>query len=67
MPDILERLERKDSYAELARDAGAAVATAGQKLKDGVTNNRSEMLILLGTIAFVIVMALVGIALLSSS
>jgi hypothetical protein len=63
MPDTLER---KDSYAELAREAGTAVVAAGQKLKDGVSNNRTEMYILLGTIAFVIVMTLFGYALLTA-
>lgn len=62
MPDTLLRKEP----AELARDAGAAVVNAGERLKDGIANNRSEMLILLGTIGFVIVMALLGIAMLSA-
>ena len=63
MPDTLLR---KDSYTDLARDAGAAVATAGQKLKDGVSNNRTEMYILLGTICFVAAMTLLGLALLAA-
>ena len=63
MPDTLMR---KESYAEFARDAGTAVAAAGQKLKEGVTNNRTEMYILLGTLAFVIVMTLFGYALLTA-
>jgi hypothetical protein len=57
---------RKVSYTEFARDAGTAMVTAGQKLKDGVTNNRTEMYILLGTIVFVVVMTLFGFALLTS-
>jgi hypothetical protein len=57
MPDTLLR---KVADGELARDAGT-------KLKDGLTNNRTEMFILLGTVGFVIVMALLGIALLSAS
>jgi hypothetical protein len=64
MPDTLLR---KEAYGELARDAGTAVVSAGSKLKDGVANNRTEMFILLGTVGFVIVMALLGIALLSAS
>ena len=63
MPDTLLR---KESYTEFARDAGIVMVTAGQKLKDGVTNNRTEMYILLGTIAFVIVMTLFGYALLTA-
>jgi hypothetical protein len=63
MPDTLMR---KESYAEFARDAGTAMATAGQKLKDGVTNNRTEMYILLGTIVFVVVMTFFGFALLTA-
>lgn len=62
MPDTLLR---KDP-SELARDAGAAVVTAGEKLKDGITHNRDEMLILLGTVGFVIVMTLLGILLLKA-
>ncbi len=61
MPDTLLHKEP----AELARDAGAAVATAGARVKDGITNNRTEMLILLGTIGFVVAMTLLGFALLS--
>jgi hypothetical protein len=60
MPDTLLR---KDP-TELARDAGAAVVTAGTRVKDGITNNRTEMLILLGTIGFVLVMTLLGLGLL---
>ncbi len=60
MPDTLVR---KDP-TEIARDAGAAVVTAGTRVKDGITNNRTEMLILLGTIGFVLAMTLLGIALL---
>jgi len=63
MPDTLQH---KESYADFAREAGTAVVTAGQKLKDGVTNNRTEMYILLGTIGFVIVMTLLGYALLTA-
>jgi hypothetical protein len=61
MPDTLLR---KDP-TEIARDAGAAVVTAGTRVKDGITNNRTEMLILLGTIGFVLAMTLLGLALLS--
>jgi hypothetical protein len=61
MPDTLLS---KDP-TEIARDAGAAVVTAGTRVKDGITNNRTEMLILLGTIGFVLAMTLLGIALLS--
>ncbi len=62
MPDTLLR---KDP-AELAREAGTAVTAAGVKLKDGITNNRTEMLILLGTVGFVLVMTFLGIALLTA-
>jgi hypothetical protein len=41
------------------------VVTAGTRVKDGITNNRTEMLILLATIGFVLAMTLLGIALLS--
>jgi hypothetical protein len=44
-----------------------AVVTAGHRVKDGITNNRTEMLILLGTLGFVIVMALLGAALLGNA
>lgn len=64
MPDTLLS---KEAYGELARDAGTAVVAAGHRLKDGVSENRTEMYILLATIGFVIVMALLGVALLSSS
>lgn len=62
MPDTLLR---KDP-ADLVRDAGAAVVTAGTRVKDGITNNRTEMLILLATVGFVLVMTFVGIALLTA-
>lgn len=62
MPDTLLR---KDP-ADLAREAGTAVATAGARVKDGISNNRTEMLILLGTIGFVLVMTLLGIVLLTA-
>ena len=61
MPDTLMKKEP----AELARDAGTAVAQAGARLKDGITHNRFEMLILVGTVLFVVVMALLGAALIS--
>lgn len=62
MPDTLLRKEP----AELAREAGAAVVNAGTRVKEGITSNRTEMLILLGTIGFVLVMTFLGIALLTA-
>lgn len=62
MPDTLLR---KDP-AELAREAGTAVAAAGTRLKDGIVDNRTEMLILAGTVLFVVLMALAGVALISA-
>ena len=61
MPDTLLRKDPTD----LAREAGTAVVNAGTKLKDGITHNRTEMLILAGTMVFVVVMALLGAALIS--
>ncbi|HEY8300345.1 MAG TPA: hypothetical protein VIG48_00460 [Jatrophihabitans sp.] len=62
MPDTMLR---KDP-ADFARDAGTAVAAAGTRLKDGITGNRTEMLILAGTMLFVVLMALLGAALISA-
>lgn len=61
MPDTMLR---KDP-AELARDAGAVVVNAGVKLRDGISNNRTEMTILASTMAFAVLMAVLGIALIS--
>ena len=62
MPDTLLRKEP----TELAREAGTAVVNAGTRLKDGITHNRSEMLILAGTVVFVVLVALLGVALISA-
>jgi hypothetical protein len=62
MPDTLLRKEP----AQVAREAGTAVVSAPTRLKDGITDNRSEMLILAGTILFVVLVALLGVALISA-
>lgn len=58
MPDTLLRKDPAE-FVSAARDAGI-------KVKDGITNNRTEMTILAGTIVFVVLMALLGVALISA-
>jgi hypothetical protein len=62
MPDTLLR---KESYGQLVRGTGSVVATAGHRMKDGITSNRNEMLILLGTVLFVVAMTMLGAFLIS--
>jgi hypothetical protein len=62
MPDTLIQ---KESYERFAREAGQAVVTAGQRLKTGVSSNRDEMLILMGTLLFVVAMGMIGALLIS--
>lgn len=58
MPDTLLRKDPAD-LVSAARDAGI-------KVRDGISNNRAEMTILAGTIAFVVLMAVLGVALISA-
>ena len=62
---MADTLLRKESYGEFVRETGSIVATAGHRVKDGITSNRNEMLILLGTVLFVAAMSLLGAFLIS--